>query len=141
MSDRPTASSAAVSKRMSRARRRDTLPEVLIRREAHRRGLRYRVDAVLPGMRRRRGDMVFGGRRVAVFVDGCFWHACPQHESLPRANREWWTEKLRRNTERDRETDAHLRELGWTVLRFWEHEDPPAVVDVIERTVRGQLRA
>jgi DNA mismatch endonuclease (patch repair protein) len=80
--------------------------------------------------------MIFVGRRVAVFVDGCFWHSCPLHQSLPRANREWWLEKLRRNTERDRETDAHLRGLGWTVLRFWEHEEPVAAVDAIEQAVR-----
>jgi DNA mismatch endonuclease (patch repair protein) len=135
MAAKPTPSSPQVSKRMSKALRRDTLPEMLIRREAYRRGLRYRVDASLPGMPRRRADMVFIGRRVAVFVDGCFWHSCPQHHSVPRANREWWLEKLRRNTERDRETDAHLRELGWTVLRFWEHEEPVMAVDVIEHTV------
>jgi DNA mismatch endonuclease, patch repair protein len=123
---------------MSRARTRDTLPEVLVRREAHRRGLRYRVDASLPGMPRRRADMVFGSGRVAVFIDGCFWHVCPEHESIPRANQEWWLAKLRRNIERDRETDAHLRNLGWTVLRFWEHEEPITVVDRIERTVRPQ---
>lgn len=82
--------------------------------------------------------MVFTGGRVAVFVDGCFWHSCPMHVSVPRANRDWWSAKLRGNTERDRDTDAHLRGLGWTVLRFWEHEDPTAVVDVIESAVRGQ---
>lgn len=81
--------------------------------------------------------MTFPARKVAVFVDGCFWHSCPEHTSIPRANREWWVGKLRRNTERDRETDAHLQGLGWAVLRFWEHEDPLAVVDVVERTVRG----
>jgi DNA mismatch endonuclease, patch repair protein len=136
MTDRPVPSSPQVSERMSKALRRDTQPEMLIRREAYRRGLRYRVDASLPRLPRRRADMIFVGLRVAVFVDGCFWHSCPLHQSLPRANREWWLEKLRRNTERDRETDAHLRELGWTVLRFWEHEEPAAAVDVIEHAVR-----
>ena len=137
MTDRPVPSSPGVSERMSRARRRDTEPEMLIRREAHRRGLRYLVDAPLPGMPRRRADMVFTRRKVAVFVDGCFWHSCPVHTSIPRANRDWWVAKLRKNTERDRETDAHLRELGWTVLRFWEHEEPVAVVDSVEKVVRG----
>jgi DNA mismatch endonuclease, patch repair protein len=136
MNGRPVPSSPQVSERMSKALRRDTKPELLIRREAHRRGLRYRVDASLPGLPRRRADMVFVGRHVAVFVDGCFWHSCPLHRSVPRANREWWLEKLRRNTERDRETDAHLQALGWTVLRFWEHEGPVAAVDVIEHAVR-----
>ena len=123
---------------MSKARRRDTEPEMLIRREAHRRGLRYRVDFAIPGMRRRRADMIFARAKVAVFVDGCFWHSCPDHTSIPRANREWWVAKLEANQLRDRATDAHLEGLGWTVLRFWEHEDPVTAVDVMERTVRRQ---
>jgi DNA mismatch endonuclease (patch repair protein) len=81
--------------------------------------------------------MVFSRRRIAVFIDGCFWHSCPLHATTPAANREWWVAKLARNEERDRHTDEHLHGLGWTVLRFWEHEDPVAVVDVIERAVRG----
>lgn len=135
--DRPTPSSAGVSERMSRARRRDTEPEMLIRKEAHRRGLRYRVDAAIPGMKRRRADMIFAGPKVAVFVDGCFWHSCPEHISIPRANHEWWVAKLEANQTRDRATDAHLEGLGWRVLRFWEHEDPLAAVDAVERAVRG----
>lgn len=136
MADPPTPSSQGVSERMSRARRRDTLPEMLIRREAHRRGLRYRVDAALPGLARRRADMLFRGPRIAVFVDGCFWHSCPKHASIPRSNHDWWVAKLRTNEHRDRETDAHLDAVGWTALRFWEHEDPFAVVDAVERAVR-----
>jgi DNA mismatch endonuclease (patch repair protein) len=136
--DRPVASSAAVAARMSKARRRDTEPEMLIRKEAHRRGLRYRVDKTIPGMPRRRADMIFAGAKVAVFVDGCFWHSCPEHTSIPRANREWWVAKLEKNQQRDRATDAHLHELGWTVLRFWEHEDPLTAVDAVEKAVRGQ---
>ncbi|WP_236796395.1 very short patch repair endonuclease [Amycolatopsis sp. GM8] len=135
--DRPAASSPSVAARMSKARRRDTEPEMLVRKEAHRRGLRYRVDAAIPGMPRRRADMIFSRARVAVFVDGCFWHSCPEHTSIPRANREWWVAKLEANQERDRATDAHLQDLGWTVLRFWEHEDPLSAVDVVERAVRG----
>ncbi|OLM32744.1 Very-short-patch mismatch repair endonuclease (G-T specific) [Pseudonocardia sp. Ae717_Ps2] len=135
--DRPVASSAAVAARMRRARRRDTAPEMLVRREAHRRGLRYRVDKAIPGMPRRRADMIFAGAMVAVFVDGCFWHSCPDHTSIPRANRERWIAKLEKNQQRDRTTDTHLRELGWTVLRFWEHDDPVAAVDVVEMAVRG----
>src|SRR3954466_10245033 len=109
MDPSPQASSPEVSARVSPARRRDTAPEVAIRREAHRRGLRYRVDAALPGLPRRRADMVFTRRRVAVFVDGCFWHSCPAHATTPTANREWWVAKLERNQERDRQTDDHLR--------------------------------
>jgi len=124
---------------MSRARRRDTAPEVAIRREAHRRGLRYRVDTPVVGLPRRRPDMVFTRQRVAVFVDGCFWHSCPVHATVPKSNRDWWVAKLERNVVRDRETDDLLRVLGWTVLRFWEHEDPIAAVDVIERVVRPSV--
>ena len=91
----------------------------------------------MPGLPRRRADLVFGRRHVAVFIDGCFWHSCPIHATTPRANHDWWVAKLARNEERDRDTDMHLRQLGWHVLRFWEHEDPMAVVDVIERAVRG----
>ena len=122
---------------MSKARRRDTEPEMLIRKEAHRRGLRYRVDAPIPGMPRCRADMLFTRRKVAVFVDGCFWHSCPEHTSIPRANREWWVAKLQANQARDRATNTHLQGLGWTVLRFWEHEDPRAAVDVVEQAVWG----
>jgi DNA mismatch endonuclease (patch repair protein) len=135
--DRPAASSPSVAARMSKARRRDTEPEMLLRQEAHRRGLRYRVDAPIPGMPRRRADMIFSRARVAVFVDGCFWHSCPEHTSIPRANREWWVAKLEANQKRDRATDAHLQDLGWTVLRFWEHQDPLSAVDIVERAVRG----
>ena len=137
--DRPPASSPGVAARMSRARRRDTAPEVAIRREAHRRGLRYRVDTPVVGLPRRRPDMVFTRQRVAVFVDGCFWHSCPVHATVPKSNRDWWVAKLERNVVRDRETDDLLRVLGWTVLRFWEHEDPIAAVDVIERVVRPSV--
>ena len=82
--------------------------------------------------------MIFGSVEVAVFVDGCFWHSCPEHLSVPKANREWWTEKLRRNVERDRATDEHLTSLGWRVLRFWEHEDPVEACDTLESVVRAR---
>lgn len=136
MEARPAASSPAVSERMSAARRRDTAAEMLVRREAHRRGLRYRVDAPLPGMPRRRADMLFTRAKVAVFIDGCFWHACPKHRTSPKANGSWWATKLAKNVERDRDTDRHLEGVGWTVLRFWEHEEPVAVVNRIVAVVR-----
>lgn len=113
---------------MARQQRRDTAPELLVRRRLHATGLRYRVNAPLPTMPRRRADILFTRRRVAVFVDGCFWHSCPDHGTRPRANAVWWREKLERNVTRDRETDAVLQSLGWTVLRAWEHEDPDSVV-------------
>ena len=111
---------------MSRAKRRDTVPELALRRELHRRGLRYRVDHPLPGLRRRRADVLFGRAKVAVFVDGC-----PVHSTTPKANRRWWIDKIAANKARDRDTDDHLEQLGWLVLRFWEHENPIASADEV----------
>lgn len=131
MSTRPLASSAGVRARMARQRRRDTAAELSVRRIIHSRGVRYRVDmAPEPGMRCK-ADLVWRGLRLAVFIDGCFWHGCPVHATRPKANEAWWAQKLDGNVQRDRRTDARLRELGWTVLRFWEHEDPNRVADEI----------
>jgi DNA mismatch endonuclease, patch repair protein len=124
---------------MSRLGRRDTLPELALRSELHRRGLRFRVDrAPLPGLRSR-ADIVFGPARVAVYVDGCFWHSCPEHATQPKANAEWWEQKLKRNRERDAQTNRALRENGWEVVRIWEHEDPVAAADRVELVVRERL--
>jgi len=124
MEERPAASTPQIQMRMQRQRRRDTAPEVTLRRALHRRGLRFRVDrSPITGMRRR-ADIVFGSTRVAVFVDGCFWHGCPLHGTYPTKNAAWWHAKLAANRTRDRDTDARLREAGWTVLRVWEHEEP-----------------
>jgi DNA mismatch endonuclease (patch repair protein) len=126
---------------MRTQRRRDTAPERLLRVLLHARGLRYYVDrAPLAGMRRR-ADVVFPRRRVAVFVDGCFWHCCPEHGTLPARNRDWWVSKLAANAARDRDTDARLRAAGWQVVRVWEHEDPSAAADRVEAAVRGPRRA
>jgi DNA mismatch endonuclease (patch repair protein) len=114
---------------MRRLRRRDTAPELLLRSELHRRGFRFRIQRPLEFDRRRRADLVFVVARVAVFVDGCFWHACPIHGTMPKANREFWEKKLRANVERDRDTDRRLMELGWTVVRIWEHEPPADAAD------------
>ena len=127
----------ATSARMSRQATRDTEPELLLRRELHRLGLRYRVDHALPGMPRRRADILFTRAKVAVFVDGCFWHGCPEHKTAPANNAAWWSAKLARNVERDRETDEHLSSLGWTVLRVWEHENMIRAATDIERIVRS----
>lgn len=109
---------------MKANRRRDTQPELAVRRLLHSQGHRYRVDfAPLGG--RRKADLVFTRLRVAVFIDGCFWHSCPVHSVPPKQNRGYWAPKLQRNVERDRETDAMLLAAGWQVLRYWEHE--PAV--------------
>lgn len=123
---------------MRAQRRRDTTAELLIRSELWRRGLRYRVDRPpIPGMRRR-ADIVFTRARVAVLVDGCFWHRCPEHSTIPKANRAWWIEKLDANVARDRDTDARLDVAGWLVIRVWEHEDPVRVADRIEQVVRAR---
>lgn len=114
---------------MRRMPRRDTGPELYLRRELHRRGLRFRVNYPgLPG----KPDIALTRAKIAVFVDGCFWHACPVHGSLPRNNREWWEAKLARNVERDREKDSALEELGWTPIHYWEHDDVDEVADEIE---------
>lgn len=109
---------------MKRQKRRDTKPEMEVRRALWRTGLRYRLDRPpLPGMRNR-ADIVFGPARVAVYVDGCFWHRCPEHATIPKNNREWWLRKLEANVRRDRDVDLKLARAGWLVVRIWEHEDP-----------------
>jgi DNA mismatch endonuclease (patch repair protein) len=123
---------------MQRQRRRDTAPELAVRKALHRMGLRYRVDqSVVRGIRRR-ADLVFGPAKVAVFVDGCFWHCCPTHATYPAANAQWWAEKLAGNVARDRATDLALAEVGWLVLRVWEHEDPDAAAQRIADVVRAR---
>jgi len=122
----PPASSPAVRRNMQANRRRDTTPELALRRLLHASGLRFRVDLPVrtgPG-RAVRPDVVFTRRRLAVFVDGCFWHSCPEHGRRPTANAAWWEEKLGRNSDRDAQQQAALQAAGWEVLRFWEHEPP-----------------
>lgn len=135
-----TPSSPAVSRRMSRAATRNTGPERALRSELHKRGYRFRLHRALPFDARRKADLVFPKERLAVFVDGCFWHSCPVHGTMPRANRDFWEPKLARNRERDQDTDARLREHGWAVVRVWEHEPAIHAADVVESTLRS-LRA
>ncbi|GAD81851.1 very short patch repair endonuclease [Nocardia asteroides NBRC 15531] len=135
----PAASSPGRGRNMRAIRRTDTKPEVELRSELHRLGYRFRKDFPIPvaGRRPVRPDIVFTARRVAVFVDGCFWHACPEHGRSPTTNEWYWTPKLRRNVERDREADTALSTAGWTVVRVWEHEPVTsaltAVVDKLDR--------
>lgn len=119
--------------------RRDTAPELAVRRELHRRGLRYRVDYPLPMAPRRRADIAFTRLKVAVFIDGCFWHSCPDHATSPTRNSDYWRPKLDRNKARDVETSRLLSDAGWVVLRFWEHEDPLVVAEAIESAVATAL--
>jgi DNA mismatch endonuclease (patch repair protein) len=123
---------------MARVRRRDTAPELALRRILHARGLRYRVDrAPLPDLARRRADLVFGRARVAVFVDGCFWHGCPEHATMSKTNSDWWASKLAGNVRRDRDTDRRLANAGWSVVRIWEHEDPNTAAEKVGAAVAG----
>lgn len=126
----------ATSSRMSRQRTKDTDPEVELRRAIRRLGLGYRIEYPLPGIPRRRCDIAFVGARIAVFVDGCFWHSCPDHATLPTRNARWWAAKLETNVSRDRDTNAHLRELGWLSVRVWEHEVPAEAARRIAEVVR-----
>ena len=122
------ASSAATRASMLGNRSRDTQPELLVRRALHARGLRFRVDLRPEPTLRTRADIVFTRRRIAVYIDGCFWHGCPLHGTSPKANADYWTPKLARNVERDREATVALEALGWIVLRFWSHEPVDEVV-------------
>ncbi|MFI1464545.1 very short patch repair endonuclease [Nocardia carnea] len=136
-SSRRPATDPVTSARMSRQRRAHTAPELALRRELHRRGIRYFVDRAPIRGQRRRADLVFPRRRVAVYVDGCFWHRCPVHATDPKNNADWWAEKLAGNVARDRATDAALVAAGWQVVRIWEHEDPVCAADRVQ-TVLGR---
>ncbi|MFC6421943.1 very short patch repair endonuclease [Ornithinimicrobium tianjinense] len=136
----PGASSPGVSARMSVAARRDTAPEVALRRALHAQGRRFRVVYPVPGNRRRTIDIAFTRAKVAVFVDGCFWHGCPEHGTQPRANSGWWAAKLAANRARDEDTDRLLREAGWRVIRVWEHEDVATALARVQETLGGVPR-
>lgn len=137
---RPPALNDETSQRMSRQPSRDTKTELALRRRLHRAGLRYRVHWPVPGMARRKIDVAVTRLRIAIFVDGCFWHGCEQHCRLPRHNRSWWERKIDVNQQRDQETDRLLILNGWRVLRFWEHTDLDVAVETVLATVRD-LRA
>lgn len=125
---------------MQVTRRRDTAAELAIRRALHAGGLRYRVDREILVGTRWRADIAFITARVAVFVDGCFWHSCPRHKTSPKANAAWWAAKLAQNRRRDTHTNRRLRRAGWHVERVWEHEVPAAVAARIARIVRERSR-
>lgn len=123
---------------MQATRRRDTKAEIQVRRLLHASGLRYRVDWPLPTNPRRRADIAFTKSRVIVFIDGCFWHRCPQHYVAPRSNEAFWDDKIKENVTRDQTTTSALEQAGWRVMRFWEHEDPSSVAAVIRSVVEGR---
>ena len=137
-SSRPLASSESVRRRMQSTPQRDTPAELRIRKQLHAMGLRYSVDARPLEDSQRRADVVFRRARVAVFVDGCFWHGCPEHGTWPKANEQFWRAKVLANIERDADTNDRLRDRGWLVIRVWEHEDPSAAATLIARRVRSR---
>ena len=128
------------SERMSRVRGQDTKPEIVFRKALWREGLRYRLRYKLFG----RPDIVFPGPRVAVFVDGCFWHGCPEHYRPPKTKTDWWEKKISGNKKRDLEVTQHLEDEGWKVLRFWTHDlkgdHLSACVQSTKASVTGPLR-
>ena len=124
---------------MSTLARRDTAPELALRRELHARGFRYRVQTRVPGNNRRTIDIAFTRVKLAVYVDGCFWHGCRTHHVRPRANSDWWRWKMERNQARDRDTDRLLAERGWHVVRLWEHVPIPNAADQVAETYRRLL--
>ncbi len=133
------ASSEARRRNMQAIRSRDTKPERLVRQLLHAAGLRYRVSAKpLPDLRRT-ADIVFRPAKVAVFIDGCYWHGCPVHYVSPKTNPGYWSDKVAGNVARDRDTDQRLTAAGWLVMRFWEHEASDACARQIEDTVRVRL--
>ena len=128
-------SSPEASRRMAKVRQKGTGAEIALRRELYRRGLRYRVNFEVLKKPRRVADIAFPGLRIAIFVDGCFWHGCPEHATWPKQNAEFWLKKIEANRHRDADTNERLRRIGWTVLRFWEHEPVPSAADAIASLV------
>lgn len=126
---------------MARTGRRDTKPELELRRRLHRQGFRFRVDRQVIREVRRRADVVFASARVAIFVDGCFWHGCANHATWPKRNADFWRDKIETNRSRDLDTDRRLAAAGWTVVRVWEHEDPDAAAQRIAALLRSRKAA
>lgn len=140
-------SSIAASQRMARVRQKGTRAEIELRRLLHARGLRYRVQVPLLTRPRRVVDIVFPRAKIAVFVDGCFWHGCPEHASWPKSNAGFWRDKIETNRSRDTDTDQRLETLGWKVVRIWEHENTgdaanriAALVEAFKKNGTGPCR-
>ncbi|MYB89165.1 MAG: very short patch repair endonuclease [Proteobacteria bacterium] len=132
---RIVSSPLATSRRMAKVRQKGTDAEIALRREIYRIGLRYRVDYAVLKKPRRVADVAFPGLRIAIFVDGCFWHGCPEHATWPKRNAEFWQQKIEANRLRDVDTNERLCALGWTVLRFWEHESPTEAAATVAKMV------
>jgi len=140
VSAHPGSSDAAVSRRMSTLARRDNDRERAVRSALHAQGFRYRVTYRVPGLPRRTIDIAFTRVKVAVFLDGCFWHGCLEHGTKPRSNGAWWAEKIAANRARDTDTNIHLEAAGWRVVRIWEHTPIDEAVHRI-RAIVGERRA
>lgn len=138
MKQRPVPISEVVSRAMRSMPEHSTGPEMAVRRSIFANGLRYRVQYPVPRAPRRSIDIAFPGIKVAVFIDGCFWHGCLEHRSIPSNNRDWWQNKIDQNRSRDRDTDAKLRSAGWLVLRFWEHESTELIVSKVHEVVEAR---
>ena len=140
MTSNPRASSPTVRKRMQSTPQADNPLERQIRSALHRRGIRFRTHYRLRNLPRRSIDIALVAKKIAVFVDGCFWHGCPRHGTTPKANRVWWVQKIDANKCRDAETNKILRKLGWKVLRIWEHERVETAAERVLRAQRGRPR-
>jgi DNA mismatch endonuclease (patch repair protein) len=123
---------------MQRQRRKDTAPERALRSALHRQGLRFRVHRRPDPTLRRQADIVFASAKVAVFVNGCFWHGCQEHATWPRANADWWRAKIEGNRRRDLETDDWLTHAGWLPIRVWEHDDMNSAAELVAAAVRSR---
>ena len=137
----PIPASDVVRRRMQTTPRRDTVPELRLRRALHAHGLRFRVDRRVDEGTMRRADVVLAKARVVVFLDGCFWHGCPRHVTWPTNNADWWREKIEANRKRDRSTTRRLRSAGWVVIRVWEHADIERAALRVVEAVRAILNA
>lgn len=135
----PSASSAQALRRMRNTRQRDTACELALRRLLYGYGLRYRIHRSAVPSLRRKADIVFSAAKVAVFVDGCFWHSCPVHATHPKANGGWWADKLAVNRRRDMDTNDRFQAAGWRVERVWEHESPEQAALRIRNVVQTRL--
>jgi len=138
MKQRPAAISKAVSGAMRKMPEHSTGPEMAVRRLLFANGLRYRVQYPVPGAPRRSIDIAFPGKKIAIFIDGCFWHGCSEHRNIPSHNRDWWQNKIDQNRLRDRDTDEKLRGAGWLVLRYWEHDSTERIVSEIHEVIGMQ---
>ena len=132
------ASSPGVRASMQSNKGRDTKPEVALRSAVHALGLRYRVSNRPMKELRRTADLVFTRAKVAVFLDGCFWHGCPEHHTVATTNARFWADKVEQNAARDRDTDARLAAAGWLVIRVWEHEEPQSAALRVRCAVQGR---